>query len=121
MTTSRKRLVVLKGIKETLSYFLIIYKVPFRELFHNLIYQNYLRSLTSQGIWGQSDTPQFFWLEIFVPGPITKSFGTTVLCMLRHFFTLIKWRYDWLRYHNKSLTTEMQFFAKRRLFSPKYW
>ena len=68
---------------------------------------------------------RFFWLEIFVPWPIIKGFGTTVLCLLTHLLTLIKWRHDWWRHHNKShnlcVDTKTQFFAKKRLFSPKHW
>ena len=30
---------------------------------------------------GQIDPPRFFWLYIFAPGPIVKSFGTTVPCL----------------------------------------
>ena len=53
---------------------------------------------------GQSDPPplDFFGLKFFVPWPITKSFGTTVLCLLTHLLTLIKWRHDWWHHHNKS-------------------
>ena len=33
-------------------------------------------------------------LKFFVPWPINECFGTTVLCLLRHLLTLIKWRHD---------------------------
>ena len=57
------------------------------------------------GGWGQSDltpSPDFFGFKTFVLWPITKCFGTTVLRLLRHLLTLIKWRHDWWRHHNNS-------------------
>ena len=53
---------------------------------------------------GQIDPlpPRFFWLWIFAPWLIVKSFGTTVPCLWTHLLTLIKWRHRWWRHRKKS-------------------
>ena len=89
------------GIKFSCLGFLILYLLE-KALWHlfNLCTFNPRRH---KGGGGQCDPPLLsFWLWVFVPWPITKSFGTTVPCLLRHLLTLIKWRHNWWQHHNKS-------------------
>ena len=72
-----------------------------------MIYNTYINPRRHNGVERGGDQIDSYPLDFFVFNffafwPITKSFGTTVLCMLTHPLTEMKWRHNWWRYHYKT-------------------
>ena len=78
------------------------------------------RSLEGGGGAVKLTSPRFFWLEIFAPCLIVKSFGTTVPCLWTHLLTQFRWRRISNDVIAKShaicvLTSKSQFLARNLL------